>query len=243
MKFKRLAFVLFLAAVLAAFLRTFVFETIRVVTPAMSQSQPVGNRLIVEKWTLGARLPLSIGIPFAPDALLGINTYFRTLRKPYRFLGFSTLRRNDLVAFNSPMTDSKPIDRHPILLSRCIGLPGEYILVQGPAIFINDEEIQRPVDVSNCYSYPGNSQQNVLKLLKSCNIQQKTYLEKDSGYVYLTRYEYSTLSRQPEADSLGLLPYASAFDQKTAVIPYKGYRIELNARSFRLWGELINRYE
>ncbi|HEY5498857.1 MAG TPA: S26 family signal peptidase, partial [Bacteroidales bacterium] len=75
MSFKRLAVVLLFAAVLAVIIRIFFFETIRITTPAMSESQAIGNRLIVEKFTVGARFPLSIGVPFAPDLFLGKKTY------------------------------------------------------------------------------------------------------------------------------------------------------------------------
>ena len=243
MSLKRLAFALLLAVVLAVFIRTFVFETIRVATPAMSESQPLGNRLIVEKWTIGARLPLSIGIPFAPESIFGKKTYFQTLNKPYRFLGIGGIKRNDLLVFNCPVADSLPIDRHAIMLSRCVGLPGELIKLQGPRIFINDEEVQRAVDISICYRYAKSAQKNVESQLKLNQINKKTFLEKDSGFVYLTRYEYYTVSRQKNGEIIDLKTCTSSFDEQTVLIPYKGFRIELSNRSFRTWGALINRYE
>jgi len=244
MSYKRLAVVLFLAAILAAVIRMFFFETIRVTTPAMSENQSVGNRLIVEKFTLGARFPLSIGIPFAPDLFMGKKTFISLFKNAHRIPGTSKIKRNDLIAFNYPVVDDIPMDRHPILLSRCVGLPGEYIKLHGARLYVNDEEIKRPVDVSICYRYPIYQQQGINTMLKEGKINQKTYEEKDSGYIYLTRYEHSYLSKQEgNTEGIELNSCSSSFDEKTEVIPYKDFRIELNTRSFRIWGELINKYE
>jgi len=244
MSYKRLAVVLFLAAILAVVIRMFFFETIRVTTPAMSESQSVGNRLFVEKFTLGARFPLSIGIPYAPDLFMGKKTFFGLFKTAHRIPGAGKIKRNDLIAFNYPVVDDIPMDRHPILLSRCVGLPGEYIRLHGARFYINDEEIKRPVDVSICYRYPVDQQESIDHLLKEGKINQKTYEKKDSGYIYLTRYEYNYLSKKEEnLDAIELNACSSSFDEKTEVIPYKDFRIELNTRSFRIWGELINKYE
>jgi len=243
MSFKRLAVVLLFAAVLAVIIRIFFFETIRITTPSMSESQAIGNRLIVEKFTVGARFPLSIGVPFAPDLFLGKKTYFPLFKNAHRIHGFGKIKRNDLIAFNYPVLDDKPMDIHPILLSRCVGLPGEYIKLKGFRLFINGEEIERPVNASICYRYPIRYQDSVERLLEAGKFNLKTYEEKDSGFVYLTRYEFYTLSKREKNEAIELSPCSSSFDEQSAVIPYKDFRIELNERSFNTWGELINKYE
>lgn len=243
MSVKKLAGVLFIAAVMAVFIRMFVFETIRITTSAMSENQTAGNRLIVEKWSVGARLPLSIGIPFASDDLYRKKTYFRITDFPFRIPGLKKIKRNDLLAFNYPVEDDKPIDMHPILLSRCVGLPGEFIRLKGVILYVNDEQVQRVPDVSACYSYPIRLQKRVDAELEAGQIDQKTYQEKDSGFVYLTRYQYYALGRQQTKQTIVLTPRSSSFDERKTVIPYKGFRIDLGNRTFKTWGELINRYE
>lgn len=244
MSYKKLAIVLFLAAILAVVIRMFFFETIRVTTPAMSENQSVGNRLIVEKFTLGARFPLSIGIPFAPNLFMGKKTYFGLFKTTHRIPGTAKIKRNDLIAFNYPVVDDTPIDKHPILLSRCVGLPGELVRLHGTRLFVNDDEIKRPVDITICYRYSVDQQERLDLDLKEGKINQKPYEEKDSGYIYLTRFEFNYLNkRKGKAEALELNPCSSTFDEKTEVIPYKDFRIELNTRSFRIWGELINKYE
>jgi len=243
MSIKRLVGILFLAMILALIIRMSFFETIRVTTPAMSESQAVGNRLIIEKWSVGPRLPISIGIPFVPDTLFDKLTYISISKVAHRLPGFGEVKRNDLIAYNYPTKDETPTDMHPILLSRCVGLPGEYIRLEGARILINDIEIQRPLDVSICYRYPVKMEETIKKQLEANKIDQNTYQEQDSGFVYLTRYQYYALTRRQRGLAIYLNHCSSSYDTKYAVIPYKGFRIELNERSFRTWGELINKYE
>lgn len=243
MNIKRLASIFLIAAVLAVIIRMFVFETILVTTVAMFENQPVGNRLIIEKWSIGARLPLSVGFPFMPDRFLGKKTFFGVGEKTHRIPGINQIARNDVVAFNDPTQNELPLDRHPILLSRCVGLPGEFLHLRGVRLFINDREIKRAPDVSICYRYSLTEQSFIDSQLEAHHINKKTYTENDSGYVYLTRYQYYEINRRQKNTFVGLQPCFSPFDKKETVVPYIGFRIALNDRTFKIWGELINRYE
>jgi len=243
MKIKKLAGVLFLAIAMALVIRVFVFETVRVATSALSENQPIGNRLIIEKWTLGARLPLSISAPFTPDTLFGKPAFFRVSNRAFRLPGFHKIKRNDILAFNYQAKDNRPIDLLPILLSRCVGLPGEFIRLKGSRIFINEVEMERHPDVSFCYRYPIRLQENVIRELGLEHIDRETFQEKDSAYIYLTRYQYYALARRYTNGSINLSAYSTALEDKSAVIPYEGYRIKLNDRSYLLWGDIINRFE
>ncbi|MCK9311730.1 MAG: S26 family signal peptidase, partial [Bacteroidales bacterium] len=216
---------------------------IRITTSAMSENQSVGNRLIIEKWSMGARMPLSIGIPFVSDELYGKKTYFRISKFPFRFLGLKKIERNDLLAFNYPIENDKPIDMHPLLLSRCLGLPGEYIRLRGAQLYVNDQKIKRNNDALLCYSYPIESQNGVTALLDAAHIHQKTFQEKDSGFVYLTRYQYYSFNSEQPRKTIRLKIRSSSFDERRAVIPYEGFHLELNHRTYELWAEIINRYE
>ena len=243
MNTKKLVGVLCIAVILAIFIRMMFFETIRITTSAMSESQSVGNRLIIEKWSMGARMPLSIGIPFVSDELNGKKTYFRISEFPIRFHGLKKIERNDLLAFNYPIENNKPIDMRPLLLSRCVGLPGEYIQLKGVQLYVNNQKIERNHDALFCYSYPIESKNGVTALLKAEHIYQKTFQEKDSGFVYLTRYQYYTFTNRQPRRSIRLKLRSSSFDHKMDIIPYKGLHLELNHRTYKLWAEIINRYE
>ncbi len=242
MKTRQWILILIGAALLALTIRVFLFETIRVATMAMSDSQKVGDRLFIEKWTLGARLPMSVGLPFAPDSLFGKKTYLTWGKHPKRSHAFGTLKRNDLLAFNDP-TFQLNSDRVPILLSRCVGLPGELLLLSKGKIVINGKKVPSAQDVSFCYSYPLTLQKTLKQVMVACKIQRPVYQEKDSGFVYLTRHEWLCMYRIKEQVNLKLRLRVSKFDEKKILIPSKGSKIELNDSTFQIYGQLINRFE
>lgn len=242
MKTRQWILILIGAALLALSIRVFVFETIRVASLAMSKSQITGDRIFVEKWTLGARLPMTIGLPFAPDSLFGKKTYFTLVKEPKRTSALSKIDRNDLLAFNDP-SSSTLTDRSPIHLSRCVGLPGEnFYLTQGKT-YINGKKVLRHQDVSYCYSYPIALQNTVKQVMKACRLDSPMYQEKDSGFVYLTRHEWYSLYRVRKQVDLKLKLRVSDFDEMRIMIPTRGSKIELNDSTFQLYGKLINQFE
>lgn len=241
MNLKHLVAVLFLATILAVIIRLFIFETIRITTPAMAENQAVGDRLIIEKWSIGSRLSFSIGIPFVPDTFLDKKTYFRITDHYVRLPGVSKIKRNDLLEFNYPVETEKPIDKFPVLLSRCVGLPGEYICLKGTELFINNKKVQRHPDVSACYRYPIKLQKEVIRKLNSEQIHRETYQKKDSGFIYLTRYQYFALTKHGRRMDLESCTFS--FDEKSALIPFEGFRIKMNNLTFSTWAPLINRFE
>jgi len=242
MKTRQWILILIGAALLALSIRVFLFETIRVASLAMSKSQVTGDRIFVEKWSLGARLPMTIGVPFAPDSLFGQKTYFKVGNEPKRTIAFCTIDRNDLLAFNDP-TSANPFDRSPIQLSRCVGLPGEnFYLTQGK-LYINGKKVLRHQDVSYCYSFPIALQKTVQQVMKACKIDSPLFQDKDSGFVYLTRHEWYSLYRVRKQVDLKLRLRISDFDEMRIMIPSKGSKIELNDSTFHLYGKLINRFE
>ncbi len=242
MKTRQWILILIGAALLALTIRVFLFETIRVASQAMSDSQETGDRIFIEKWTLGARLPMSVGLPFAPDSLFGKKTYLSWGKEPKRSHAFGTIKRNNLLAFNDPTSKLFP-DRSPILLSRCVGLPGELLSLSNGKININGKKVPRVLEVSFCYSYPLSLQKTLQKVMAACKIKRPVYQEKDSGYVYLTRHEWLSLYRIKEQVNLKLRLRVSKFDEKIIRIPTKGLKIELNDSTFPIYAQLINRFE
>jgi signal peptidase I len=243
MKIRPWILILIGAFLLALFTRIFIFETIRVATPAMSESQKTGNRLLVGKLALGPRMPGSIGIPFVPDTLFGRQTYTSLNTFPKRIPGFGKIKRNDLIAFNIPSEKKIAIDHSPILLSRCVGLPGEHFRLSGGKMYINHIETQHHPDVSFCFSIPPRFIRPLSKLLQSSQIRCEIYQKADSGYIYLTRPEQFKLRKLAAKQILQLKPCFSTFDEKDVFIPNKGFQIILDDSTFNLWGGLINRFE
>lgn len=242
MKTRQWILILIGASLLALSIRVFLFEPIRVASMAMSDSREKGDRLFVEKWSLGARLPMTIGIPFLPDTIFGRTSYITFAEEPKRGPSFGTVKRNDLLAFNDPTSQLNP-DRSPILLSRCVGLPGESFQLSKGKTFINGKKVPRHQDVSYCYSFPKTLQSTLQKVMMACKFSRPLYQDKDSGFVYLTRHEWYCLYRIKNQVDLKLRLRFTRFDEKNMLIPSKGSKIVMNDSTFQLYGALINRFE
>ncbi len=112
--------------------RTLFFDLYRIPSPSMEKTLMVGDYLFVSKLHYGTRLPMSIGIPFTPLYLHGVEL-------PYvRLPGFDEVERSDVIVFNYP-PDRGPIDRKVHYIKRVVGLPGETISVRNKVVYINDQ--------------------------------------------------------------------------------------------------------
>lgn len=242
MKTRQWILILIGATLLASGIRIFLFESVRIASQVMSDSREAGDRLFIEKWTLGARLPMSVGIPFAPDKLFGKPTYVTFGKEPKRSPALGSIQRNDLLAFNDPAAQIN-MDRAPILLSRCVGLPGELFILSKGKTQINGKKVTRHPDVSYCYSFPLALRQTLQQVMTACKFDRTLYVDKDSGFVYLTRPEWLCLYRIRKQVDLKLRLRFTRFDEQKIRIPSKGSKIELNDSTFQQYGELINRYE
>jgi len=207
----------------------------------MSNQQTPGNRLLVEKWSLGARFPQSLKWPFSSDQK---NHFWQFSSSAYRLPGLSNFRHNDLIVFNSPASPSNtPVNQRPVLLSRCVALPGDFVRISGYHLFINDIERPRSVDALICFSFRPSKKDNVELLLKNLPKEREIYQREDTGFIFLARHEYLKLIGEGTLKNKLLKPYISSYDKSTTFVPFKGYRICLNKRSFEEWQTVINRYE
>jgi signal peptidase I len=241
MRTRQWILILLVATISALLIRMFVFETIKVASSSMSKTFLKGDILIVEKWSIGPRLPMSIGFPFFPDSILGRPTFLAISKQSTRIAPKSNIKRNDILAFNQPFP-CPLFSRNPILLSRCVGLPGETLVLTDEEVIIDGKIIDRPTDASNCFGFPKQDYAIAKRLLKIMNVDNEIFQSKDSCYVYLTRLEWYKLSKQKERMNIRLehrMPY-NGFNIK---IPKRGYQIPLNDSTLFLYGELIKTYE
>jgi signal peptidase I len=100
-----------------------------------------GDKVIVNKFRAGLRLPISIiGLP-------GTNSpYADRIRLPYlRLPAIKKLRRQEVIVFNHPAGADKPIDRKRLMISRIIGLPTDTLLIRDKEVWVNNKVVAPPV--------------------------------------------------------------------------------------------------
>jgi signal peptidase I len=79
----------------------------------MEGSLLVGDHLYVSKTAYGPRTPNTpLAIPFLPNTVLGGKSYLEWIKLPYKRLkGFSDIRRDDIVVFNFPASDTVALEK------------------------------------------------------------------------------------------------------------------------------------
>ena len=132
---------LLFAAIAALLIKTFLIETSRVPTGSMEKTIWVGDFLFVNKFIYGSSSPRNI--PFTNITL----PYFQmpAIREP---------RRGDIVVFEFPgdKDELAPVEISNYV-KRCIGVPGDTIVVMDKVVFVNGKETPRASQIQYMNSY------------------------------------------------------------------------------------------
>lgn len=185
----------------AVLIRWSTFEPYTIPTPSMEGSLLVGDYLFVSKMSYGPRAPITpLQLPLthqtfpwaSADQISNrdyIKTYLDWIKLPYyRFPGFGSIERNDVVVFNYPgqtpgFNDRDlPIDLRTNYVKRCVALPGDLLSVNKGTLVINDEK---------AFLHP-NSQLNYSIVLKSfLTMKDKEYLSSLDVRSYDPKYAFA----------------------------------------------------
>jgi len=123
------------AIIFMVILRTLFFDLFRIPTPSMEKSLLVGDYIVVSKLHYGMRSPMTLGIPFTP-------IYLRGLELPWtRLPGFTSPKRFDTVVFNWPADEDKPVDRKTYYIKRIIGMPGDTLSIVDKIVHVDGDTL------------------------------------------------------------------------------------------------------
>jgi signal peptidase I len=105
---------LIFAVVAVSIINIFLFQNYKIPTPSMEGSLLVGDHLYVSKTAYGPRTPNTpLAIPFLPNTILGRKSYLEWIQRPYKRLkGFSKIKRDDIVVFNFPASDTVALEKY-----------------------------------------------------------------------------------------------------------------------------------
>ena len=114
-------------ALVVVLLRGCVATSYLIPSSGMENSLYQSERILVNKWSYGLRLPF-----------MKLWGYHRWADSP--------VQKEDILVFNNPANLSEPvIDRREVFISRCIGIPGDTLLID--SLFFSDsfrKECARP---------------------------------------------------------------------------------------------------
>lgn len=194
------------AIVAVLLLRGFAFTSCLIPSTGMENSIFQGERILVNKWSYGLRVPL-----------MSLFSYHRWRERP--------VRAQDIVVFNNPAGINQPvIDRREIYISRCIGTPGDTLLVDS-LFSATSRNAQFNPDKKRLYTYPADKENLITSLMNTLSIANDGLMgSSDSTHVRsFSRYEYYLLE-QAMSDRSWIQPLTrkDEAELKPLIVPGKG---------------------
>lgn len=158
-------------------LRSCVATSYLIPSSGMENSLYCGERILVNKWSYGLRLPF-----------MNVWGYHRWMEKP--------VGKEDIIVFNNPANLSEStIDQKEVFISRCLGVPGDTLLVDSLFSVIPSEK--NAPDQKFLYTYPRQKECQLDSLLTILSIFPNRLLGQDSvrSVRSFSRYEYYLLEQ------------------------------------------------
>lgn len=253
------------AVVAATLIRTFLIEAYTIPTPSMEKSLLVGDFLFVSKVNYGARAPLTpISFPFAHNTMpvIGTKSYTEAFSMPYfRLPGFQTIKNNDVVVFNYPAEDGRPIDKKENYIKRCLAVAGDVIQVINQQVFINGKPAENPPKMQFKYYVKTDGSGFSEKTIRGLDITEGSALSQYGDFELIltneARKKIKTLSNVQLIDSVVqptgtyvdyIFPHYKPLPWNVdnygpLYVPKAGATITLDSSNFYLYDRVIRVYE
>ena len=213
----------FTAIVLVLLVKTFAFTSCTIPSTGMENSLYQGERVLVNKWSYGFRVPFST-----------------------RRWGEKTAGKGDIALFNNPNPRSPQtaVSRRELFISRVVGVPGDTLMLNDE-LLVTDEQVLSP-DNKSLYAYPHAEEETMQEAMRQLNIRDNRLVGYAEGKYIRTfsHYEYYLL-RQKLAGGVDLQPLYHKDMSKSHpfVIPAKGKPVKVYPWNVTLLCNTIVRHE
>ena len=198
------------AIILVLLFRWFVFSSYVIPSSGMENALYQGDHILVNKWSYGLRWP------------------FMSLFSYHRW-AYKQVKKGDIVVFNNPAVTQKAIDRRDIFICRCVGAPGDTLVVDSLFMIQSSLEAVGP-DGKKLYAYPTEKEIVIKALLTQLSIPDTGLMGHDEKQNVRTfsRYEYYLLE-QSLASNNWITPLEQTSGKVyTMVIPEKDKSIDIH---------------
>jgi signal peptidase I len=171
-----------------------------------------------------------------------------------RLPGFSSVQRNDVIAFNFSLTDEDPIDLREEFIKRCVALPGDSISIKNGVTAVNSQ-VSEPANIYLPYTIVATALlDSALRVIKEKETAPTTYnyftsTEKAAALLKTGSVQSVSLniSRKDDYHPAVFPNYA---DYKWNLdyfgplwIPKEGDSILLSKRNLTVYQRMIERFE
>ncbi|MFN8166861.1 MAG: signal peptidase I [Bacteroidia bacterium] len=253
------------AVIAATLIRTFFIEAYTIPTPSMEKSLLVGDFLFVSKVSYGARVPMTpLSFPFAHHTMpiFGGKSYLEWIKVGYhRLPGFGHIKHGDCVVFNWPAeNEGRPIDKKENYIKRCIGLPGDSLVIHDRQVYINGNIFVNPPNSQSSYHVITDGTGFSEQVIERLRLYDSQRLSETEFNLLLTSKEAVDLKsfgnvKSVEANTFpagvaqaGIFPFDPErhwnLDNFGPLwIPKKGVTIKLDTSNIALYRRCIGEYE
>jgi signal peptidase I len=176
---------------LALGVRCFLLESFRMPSSQMENSILAGEHIWVDKTAYGIKTPMI------------------TAKIPASGWREKTVERNDIVVYKTASG---------VMVSRCLGLPGDTLEVKSHDYYINGKMLQQSPQTILPYSYPLSSDAKVSAAMRDLQIPfRDSFDESDKKIRFFSKYEYYTLT--DALDGTGAARYGKGAENYRICIP------------------------
>jgi signal peptidase I len=235
------------------FIRAFFFQAVYIPSASMENTLREGDYIVVNKLAYGPRLPITLfSLPF-------LDSYLDWIVLPYmRIPGYSEVRHNDVVVFNLPAEDERPVDMRKLYIKRCAGLPGDTFRIVEGEILINGKPLAVPAGQKLKYAMRMNPGINGDSLLREKKIAPDRK-SPDGSYFTLMLASSEVDALKPFGEITEIRSAVKTFDSRLFpnnvnckwnldnygpfVIPKKDLTVRLDSITFPLYKKAIAVYE
>lgn len=255
------------AIVAATIIRWFLIEAYTIPTSSMEKNMLVGDFLFVSKVNYGSRVPQTpLSFPFAHNTMPFSNSqsYLEWVELPYmRFPGFETIDNGEIVVFNYPRDQQRPVDKRENYIKRCVGIPGDSLRIDQSQLYINGVKEDEDEDYQYLYRVETNGQKLIPRgYIQKLNITEWKLDSRNEG-TYHMRLTYTNARKLRNLDYVEVVDKfvkpRGQFNHRVyphyeqlpwnvdnfgpIYIPSQGDTVQLNKANYYIYKTVMEEYE
>lgn len=250
------------ALVASTIIRGLLFSAYAIPSGSMEGTELTGDYLFVSKLSYGPRMAFTpLSIPFTEPVVYGVKTYSDAIKLPYfRFPSLSAIKKGDIVVFNKPEEDDKPVDERTTLIKRCQAIPGDLLQIINAQVFINGKAATNAPHAQTSYMVTTDGKDINPQLFQDLNITLVQQTNSNSYEMIIPNNNLNTFKGYSNIKSVvPVVAPAGQYDTQVfphnehfkwnidnfgpLVLPNKGWTVSLNDSTLTLYRRAIEVYE
>jgi len=244
---------LLLVLIFALLIKGFVIQSFIVASPKMEKTLMTGDVLLVNKISIGARMPITLfSVPFFPSVYYNLIQF-----PPARIPAKNQIKQNELLVFNYPTQDSLPIDKRETMVKRCVGLPGDTFKIIDKRVYVNNLLFNESQNMQFNYRLETHGKFLNQKFIDKYGINEGGLVSEKGTYDFpLTHEMLKQIATEKNVNVVGelkdlqgknlkmIFPYDKFHSYNKdyfgpLVVPFKGQKVKLSTSNIEIYRYLI----